>query len=202
MANTESQACLEGNQVTLEPLSRDHIPAMQIAVTDGNLWELWFTGVPHPDDVSAYVDKALAMQAEGTALAFAVRDSTSGELVGCTRICNWEKPHKRLEIGYTWYARRYWQTGINTESKLLLLTYAFETLEVIAVEFRTHWHNQRSRQAISRLGARQDGVLRNHRIMANGIKRDTVVFSILDSEWAGVKQHLEFRLQTHRATAQ
>nr|WP_283164369.1 GNAT family protein [Shewanella corallii] len=181
----------------MEPLSREHIPAMQTAVTDGDLWELWFTGVPRPEDVSDYIDKALAMQAAGTAIAFAVRDKCNGDIVGCTRICNWERPHKRLEIGYTWYAKRCWQTGINSESKLLLMTYAFETLGVIAVEFRTHWHNHRSRQAISRLGARQDGVLRNHRITQDGIRRDTVVFSIIDSEWAAVKHDLEFRLQRH-----
>ena len=185
---------LEGNLVVLEPLVPAHIPAMQIAVADGELWELWYTGVPRPEEVEAYVGRALTMQSQGSAVAFAVRDKASGELVGCTRICNWEKPHRRLEIGYTWYAKRCWQTGINTESKLLLLTYAFETLDVIAVEFRTHWHNLRSRQAIARLGAKQDGVLRNHRMTDNGIKRDTVVFSILDSEWAAVKQNLEFRL--------
>ncbi|MCL2915660.1 GNAT family N-acetyltransferase [Shewanella corallii] len=197
MTATTQDVFLKGNRVNLEPLSREHIPAMQTAVTDGDLWELWFTGVPRPEDVSDYIDKALAMQAAGTAIAFAVRDKCNGDIVGCTRICNWERPHKRLEIGYTWYAKRCWQTGINSESKLLLMTYAFETLGVIAVEFRTHWHNHRSRQAISRLGARQDGVLRNHRITQDGIRRDTVVFSIIDSEWAAVKHDLEFRLQRH-----
>ena len=114
----------------------------------------------------------------------------------CTNlIINIDSKNRRLEIGYTWYAKRFQRTGVNTECKKLLLSYAFETLNVIAVEFRTHWHNQASRNAIARLGAKQDGVLRNHQIMADGCVRDTVVFSIIDGEWPMVKRSLEFKLE-------
>ncbi|QSX35825.1 GNAT family N-acetyltransferase [Shewanella sedimentimangrovi] len=190
-----SSNCLDGELVVLEPLSLDHVPALSLAVADGELWQIWYTSAPHPDEMKAYVEKALAQEAAGQALAFAVRCKHSGEVVGCTRICNWDQPNRRLEIGYTWYAKRAQRTGINTETKLLLLGYAFEVLDVMAVEFRTHWHNQRSRAAIARLGAKQDGVLRNHQLLKDGTVRDTVVFSIIDSEWPAVRQNLRFRLQ-------
>jgi len=193
-----SSNCLDGELVVLEPLSLDHVPALSLAIVDGELWQLWYTATPHPDEMKAYVEKALAQEAAGQALAFAVRCKHSGEVVGCTRICNWDQPNRRLEIGYTWYAKRAQRTGINSETKLLLLGYAFEVLKVMAVEFRTHWHNQRSRAAIARLGAKQDGVLRNHQLMPDGSIRDTVVFSIIDSEWLAVKQNLRFRLQQYQ----
>jgi RimJ/RimL family protein N-acetyltransferase len=188
---------LSGELVILEPLSLNHVPALQLAVTDGKLWELWFTSVPDPDAVKAYVEKALMQQREGSAIPFAVRSRATGQIVGATRICNIEPENRRMEIGYTWYGKSAQRTGINTEAKLMLLGYCFETLDAIAVEFRTHWHNQASRQAIARLGARQDGVLRNHKILKDGTIRDTVVFSILDTEWPVVKQDLRFRLTRH-----
>src|SRR5438270_2399473 len=128
------------------------------------------------------------------AMPFIVRDHSSGDIVGSTRYFNVDAVNRRLEIGHTWYARAAQRTAINTECKLLLLSHAFENLECIAVEFRTHWFNEQSRTAIARLGAKQDGVLRNHQRLADGSKRDTVVFSILDSEWAAVRRHLEHRL--------
>ncbi len=196
MASADLSA-LTGEHVVLEPLGLEHISALKLAVADGKLWELWYTSVPNPDEVAAYVEKALRQQQAGSAIPFAVRCRQSGDIVGATRICNIEPENRRMEIGYTWYASRAQRTGINTETKLLLLGYCFDTLNAIAVEFRTHWHNQASRQAIARLGARQDGVLRNHKILADGTIRDTVVFSILDREWPVVKQDLRFRLRRH-----
>ncbi|QFU25269.1 GNAT family N-acetyltransferase [Shewanella eurypsychrophilus] len=189
--------CLAGELVVLEPLTLEHVPALSLAVTDGELWLLWFTSVPHPDEMKAYVESAQAAEKQGEALAFAVRDKRSGEVIGSTRICSWDQANRRLEIGYTWYAKRAQKTGINSEAKRLLLSYAFETLDVMAVEFRTHWHNQASREAITRLGAKQDGVLRNHKLLKDGTVRDTVVYSIIDKEWPRVKQDLQFRLQQY-----
>ncbi|MEZ9234574.1 GNAT family N-acetyltransferase [Shewanella sp. 10N.286.52.A9] len=198
MANIDSHSVLTGDHVILEPLSIDHVAALSLASADGNLWELWFTSVPHPDEMKAYVEKALQQEKQGESLAFVVRDKTSGEIIGCTRICHWDQPNRRLEIGYTWYAKRAQRTSANTESKLLLLDYAFNTLDVMAVEFRTHWHNQASRQAIMRLGAKQDGVLRNHKILKDGTVRDMVVYSIIDTEWTTVQKHLKHRLDYYR----
>ncbi|MCL1057938.1 GNAT family N-acetyltransferase [Shewanella gelidimarina] len=185
---------LVGEHVVLEPLTLAHAPALSIAVCDGELWQLWFTKVPHPDDVNDYISQALLAEEKGETLAFAVRDRHSGAIVGCTRICHWQQNHRRLEIGHTWYAKSVQRTAVNTECKLLLLAYAFETLDVIAVEFRTHIQNEVSRQAICRLGANQDGILRNHQILENGTIRDTVVYSIIDSEWGEVKTALRNKL--------
>ena len=192
------EASLAGEHIVLEPLSLEHQAALSIAVTDGSLWELWYTSAPHPDDMKAYIEKALAAEARGEALAFAVRDRYSGEIVGCTRICNWQQQHRRLEIGYTWYSKSAQRSAVNTEAKLLLLSYAFETLDVMAVEFRTHVQNQPSRQSICRLGANQDGILRNHQILSNGTVRDTVVYSIIDTEWPEVKQDLKDKLSAYQ----
>ena len=131
-------------------------------------------------------------------MPFVVRENASGAIIGCTRYLNVEAEHRRLEIGYTWYAKRVQRSAVNTEAKLLLLTHAFETLKCIAVEFRTSWFNHASRAAIARLGAKQDGVLRNHQISPDGVYRDTVVFSILESEWPAVKRHLRFELDRPR----
>lgn len=199
MGNGEQLGYLKGEHVVLEPLSLSHITALSVAVADGQLWQLWFANVPKPSEMKTYVISAIADRTHGVSFPFAVRDRASGRIVGCTRICHWESEHRHLEIGYTWYAKRAQRTAINTETKLLLLTFAFETLEAIAVEFRTHWHNHASRQAIARLGAKQDGILRNHRILPDGSIRDTVVFSILDSEWPAVKANLVFRLQLPQA---
>ncbi|QYJ95477.1 MULTISPECIES: GNAT family N-acetyltransferase [Shewanella] len=197
MSQDALRGCLSGERVVLEPLQEEHIPALSIAVSDGELWNLWYTSAPHPDEMKTYVEQALASEQRGEALAFAVRDRHSGQIVGCTRLMSWDQTHRRIEIGHTWYAKSAQRTGVNSECKLLLLTYAFETLDVIAVEFRTHWHNQRSREAITRLGAKQDGVLRNHRILKDGTIRDTVVYSIIASEWPSVKQNLKFRMRQY-----
>ena len=184
---------LTGRHVRLEPLAREHADGLRAAAADGELWNLWFTSVPAPDATETYVDTALQLQSEGRALPFVVRD-TDGVIVGSTRYGNVEAVHRRVEIGWTWYAQRVQRTALNTEAKRLLLTHAFERMDCIAVEFRTHWHNHRSRAAIARLGAKQDGVLRNHMIMPDGGVRDTVVFSIIASEWPAVRQGLDFRL--------
>ena len=198
MARFIEPVTLRGERATLEPLAREHVGALREAARDGELWRLWFTSVPSPDGVDAYVDTALSWRETREAMPFVVRENASGDIVGCTRYFNVEAPHRRLEIGYTWYAKRVQRTAVNTECKLLLLSHAFEALRCIAVEFRTSWFNIRSRAAIARLGARQDGVLRNHQIAPDGVYRDTVVFSILESEWRSVKQHLRFELERRR----
>jgi RimJ/RimL family protein N-acetyltransferase len=186
---------LKGKYATLEPLSADHASELGEASKDGELWELWFTGVPSPKTVETYVKDALIMFDKHTAMPFIIRENKSGKIIGSTRFCNIEEHSQRAEIGYTWYAKSYQRSPINTECKLMLLTHAFEQLKAIAVEFRTHWHNQASRRAIERLGAKQDGVLRNHQKMADGSYRDTVVFSIISHEWLSVKNGLEFKLK-------
>jgi RimJ/RimL family protein N-acetyltransferase len=189
---------LRGAHASLEPLARGHLDAIRAAAADGALWELWYTSVPAPETTAQWLDTALRMRAEQGALPFVVRDTASGDIVGSTRYFNVDAANRRLEIGHTWYARCAQRTAINTECKLLLLTHAFEALRCIAVEFRTHWFNHASRTAIERLGAKQDGVLRNHQLMPDGSRRDTVVFSILDSEWPAVKRHLGFLLERRR----
>lgn len=186
---------LQGRHVRLEPLSMDHVTALQAAAVDGELWKLWYTSVPSPADTAGYVDSALADQAHGVALPFTVRRRADGAIVGSTRYCHVDERNRRVEIGYTWYAASAQRSAVNTECKFLLLRHAFETLGCIAVEFRTHWMNQRSRAAIARLGAKQDGVLRNHQRLADGSLRDTVVFSIIESEWPAVRRHLASRLE-------
>jgi len=186
---------LAGQHVRLEPLACDHVEGLQRAAADGELWRLWYTSVPAPDATAAYIDTALALQAQDKALPFVVRDG-SGEIVGCTRFGNVDADNKRVEIGWTWYAKRVQRTALNTEAKLLLLQLAFETMNCAAVEFRTSWFNHASRNAIARLGAKQDGVLRNHMRMADGTYRDTVVFSIIANEWPMVQRHLRFKLET------
>jgi RimJ/RimL family protein N-acetyltransferase len=181
---------LRGTHATLEPLGRDHAPAIMAAAADGELWQLWYTSVPAPGTTGEWMEIALQMRERHGALPFAVRDNASGDVVGSTRFFNVDAANRRLEIGHTWYAQRAQRTAINTECKLLLLAHAFETLRCIAVEFRTHWFNHRSREAILRLGAKQDGVLRNHQLMPDGAKRDTVVYSVIDGEWPAVKRHL------------
>jgi len=189
---------LAGELVTLEPLERGHEDALRRAADDGELWRLWFTSVPAPDAVAHYIGAALGMREDKGGMPFVVRENATGQISGCTRYLNVEAEHRRLEIGYTWYAKRVQRTGVNTECKLLLLSHAFETLKCIAVEFRTSWFNHASRIAIARLGAKQDGVLRNHQITPDGVYRDTVVFSILESEWPSVKRHLRFELERPR----
>jgi N-acetyltransferase len=185
---------LVGELVTLESLRADHHDELVAAASDGRLWELWYTSVPSPGTMRADIAAKLAEQAERTRLPFTVRHNGTGRVIGVTTYLNVEPEVPRLEIGSTWTARWAQRTGVNAESKLLLLTHAFEVLGCLAVEFRTHWHNAQSRTAIERLGAKQDGVLRNHRRMPDGSLRDTVVYSILDSEWPAVRNGLRFRL--------
>jgi len=185
---------LTGSLVTLEPLAHDHHDGLVEAVRDGRLWELWYTSVPAPEQMTAEIDTRLARQAAGEMLPFTVRRTGTGAVLGMTSYLNMEPEVPRVEIGATWTARSAQRTGVNAESKLLLLTHAFDVLGCLAVEFRTHWHNFPSREAILRLGAKQDGVLRNFRRMPDGTLRDTVVFSIIDSEWPTVRSGLRFRL--------
>lgn len=188
---------LAGNHVRLQPLERAHGQGLAAAVSDGALWLPFYSSVPEPESVDAYVDAALADQRSGRALPFVVRDS-SGIIVGSTRFYELARHVPRLAIGYTWYAARVQRTALNTEAKLLLLRHAFETLGCIAVELRTSWFNAASRAAIARLGARQDGVLRAHMRHRDGSVRDTVVFSIRDHEWPAVQSHLREKLSRGR----
>lgn len=189
---------LQGKYASLEPLARGHEEGIRNAAADGELWKLWFTTVPTPDGIGTYIDNLLTQRERGTAHPFVVRENASGSIVGCTRYLNIESAHRRLEIGGTWYASRVQRTGINTECKLMLLAHAFEQLDCIAVEFRTDWFNKRSQAAIERLGAKRDGVLRNHMIMPDGRIRDTVVYSIIRNEWPGVKQNLQHKLEEYK----
>ena len=189
---------LKGVHATLEPLGREHEGALAEAADDGEIWRLWYTSVASPDRMGGYIAMAMDVRERLGGMPFVVRDNRSGEIVGCTRYFNVDAANRRLEIGHTWYARRAQRTAINTECKLLLLTHAFEKLRCIAVEFRTHWFNHASRAAIARLGAKQDAVLRNHQISPDGSYRDTVVFSIIESEWPAVKQHLRYQLERPR----
>jgi RimJ/RimL family protein N-acetyltransferase len=184
---------LRGNLVTLAPLSPDHAPDLKAAVQDGELWKLWYTSVPSPENMESEITRRLALQAAGTMLPFAVL--SGGRAVGMTTYMNIDSVHPRVEIGSTWYARSVQRTGLNTEAKFLLLTHAFETLGCIAVEFRTHFMNQASRRAIERLGARLDGILRCHQRAADGTLRDTCVYSIVASEWPTVRSHLNWQIE-------
>lgn len=194
-----SPPTLRGKHVALEPLQATHADALRAAAADGELWKLWHTSVPAPDATEAYIQTALSWQAQGRALPFAVRDA-KGVVAGSTRYGNIDADNRRVEIGWTWYARRVQRSALNTEAKRLLLAHAFETMGCIAVEFRTHWFNHASRAAIERLGAKQDGVLRNHMLMPDGSVRDTVVFSIISAEWPVVRRHLDFLLDRELAT--
>ncbi|MFO1312301.1 MAG: GNAT family protein [Burkholderiales bacterium] len=198
MARFIEPVALTGSHASLEPLTLDHVPALIEAARDGELWRLWYTSVPTPEGAEGYVRTALDMRERLGAMPLVVRHNPSGAIVGCTRYFNVDAPNRRCEIGYTWYAKRVQRTPLNTEVKLLMLTHAFESLRCVAVEFRTHWFNFQSRAAIARLGARQDGVLRNHQVMPDGTLRDTVVFSIIESEWPTVRGHLRYQLDKPR----
>jgi RimJ/RimL family protein N-acetyltransferase len=185
---------LQGSHVALEPLQSAHADGLRDAAADGSLWELWYTNVPMPGEVEAYVDAALAMQAAGSALAFAVRDA-HGRIVGTTRYYDLLPATPRLQIGYTWYARSVQRTALNTEAKLLLLEHAFEAMGCACVGLQTSTHNAASRAAIARLGAREEGILRHHLRHRDGSLRDTVNFSIIDGEWPAVKAGLQAKLE-------
>jgi N-acetyltransferase len=184
---------LVGAHARLEPLSHAHIEGLTDAVKDGDLWKLWYTAIPKPENMVKEIDRRLGLQKAGLMLPFTVVDA-NGQIAGMSTYMNVDAANRRVEIGSTWYARRVQRTALNTQCKLLLLTHAFEKLDCIAVEFRTHFFNQQSRRGIERLGAKQDGVLRNHQIAPNGTLRDTVVFSIIASEWPTAKAHLTYQL--------
>lgn len=195
MSKWLSDTTLSSDCVTLAPMRPHHQQALIEAASDGKLWALWYTGVPSPSTIDDYISLALSENQADRALPFVVIDRATHTVIGSTRYLNAKPAHRRLEIGNTWYAQRFQRTGVNTACKLLLLTHAFERLKTIAVEFRTHWHNHASRQAIHRLGAKQDGVLRNHQIDSEGLYRDTVVFSIIESEWPAVRKALRFKIE-------
>ena len=183
---------LQNAFVRLEPLSLAH--ADELAEATVGLEHAWYTSVPSPDGVVAEIEQRLAWHDEGSMNPWAVRRLDTGKAIGMTTFCNIDQPNRHVEIGHTWIAVDAQRTAVNTASKLLLLGHAFERCDAVAVEFRTHWHNLQSRAAIARLGAKQDGVLRNHRIGPEGTLRDTVVFSILPHEWSAVRLGLESRL--------
>jgi RimJ/RimL family protein N-acetyltransferase len=184
---------LRGAHARLEPLSQDHCEGLSEAVKDGELWKLWYTFVPRPEDMGKEIDRRLALQAAGSMLPWTVFDA-DGKIAGMTTYMNVDAANRRVEIGSTWYAKLVQRSAVNTQCKLLLLTHAFEKLDCIAVEFRTHFFNRQSRRGIERLGAKQDGILRSHQIAPNGTLRDTVVYSIIASEWPTVKAHLDYQL--------
>jgi N-acetyltransferase len=184
---------LRGPHARLEPLSQDHCGGLTEAVKDGELWKLWYTAIPSAEEMPREIDRRLGLQKAGTMLAFTVFDA-DGKIAGMTTYMNVDTANRRVEIGSTWYARCVQRSALNTQCKLLLLTHAFEKLDCIAVEFRTHFFNHQSRRGIERLGAKQDGILRNHVVAPNGTLRDTVVYSIIASEWPTVKAHLTYQL--------
>jgi RimJ/RimL family protein N-acetyltransferase len=188
------EVVLEGEIACLEPLRREHGPALAEAVKDGELWKLWYTWVASPEDMTAEIERRLALRAAGSSLPFTVIERAGGEAVGMTTYMNIDPEAPRVEIGSTWYRRRVQRTALNTECKHLLLGHAFETLRCLAVEFRTHYFNFGSRRAIERLGAKLDGVLRSHSRARDGSLRDTCVYSITAAEWPAVRTHLDFRL--------
>jgi RimJ/RimL family protein N-acetyltransferase len=184
---------LTGPHAQLKPLSQDHCEGLMEAVKDGKLWKLWYTFIPRAEDMGKEIDRRLGLQAAGSMLPFTVFDADR-KIAGMTTYMNIDAPNRRVEIGSTWYAKGVQRSALNTQCKLLLLTHAFEKLDCIAVEFRTHFFNHQSRRGIERLGARQDGILRNHQIAPNGTLRDTVVYSIIANEWPTVKAHLNYQL--------
>jgi N-acetyltransferase len=184
---------LSGPHARLEPLSHKHIAGLTEAVTDGELWKLWYTSIARPEDMAKEIDRRLSLQAAGAMLPFTVFDA-AGQVAGMTTYMNVDAANRRVEIGSTWYAKRVQRSALNTQCKLLLLSHAFDKLDCIAVEFRTHFFNHQSRRGIERLGAKFDGILRNHQVAANGTLRDTVVYSIIASEWPTVRAHLTYQL--------
>lgn len=190
---------LEGFGVRLEPLGHEHEPGLAAAASDGELWKLWFTSVPEPADTHGYVDAALEGQRAGHMLAWAVRELATNTIAGSTRYHDIVPAIDRVEIGYTWYAKRWQKTSVNTACKLLLMTHAFVSLGCGVVGLRTDNFNFGSQRAIEALGAKKDGVIRHHHPRRDGTVRDTVIYSILAAEWPDVKRHLELRLARHSA---
>jgi len=190
-----SPVSLQGHGVRLEPLGHEHREALAAAAADGQLWELWFTSVPEPAQTGSYIDVALAGQQAGHMLPWAVRELTSGAIVGSTRYHDIILDADRVEIGWTWYAQSRQRSHINTACKLLLLAHAFDSLQCKVVGLRTDNFNFRSQRAIEALGAKKDGVIRHHWPRRNGTVRDTVMYSIVAAEWPDVRRHLELRLK-------
>lgn len=186
---------LRGTTATLVPLSSAHHDDLVAATRDGELWKLWYTTVPSPETMSEEIARRLKLFDKGSMLPFAVVENATGKAVGMTTYMNVDAANRRVEIGSTWYAERVQRSRLNSECKLLLLSHAFDTLECIAVEFRTSFFNHQSRRAIERLGAKLDGILRNHAVLPEGARRDTCVYSIIESEWPSVRTHLTFQLQ-------
>jgi RimJ/RimL family protein N-acetyltransferase len=204
---TIGSTTLIGRHAALVPLDADQHDDLVAAVQDGELWRHWYTIIPKPDDMRYEMARRLDLQTKGLMRAFAVIDMrdnvpTHGKAIGMTTFMNIDSPNRRVEIGATWYAQSVQRSAINTECKLMLLTHAFEQLDCIAVEFRTHWHNRQSRAALERLGAKLDGVLRNHAINthpdAKGTLRDTCIYSITNSEWPTVEAHLNYRMAQYK----
>jgi RimJ/RimL family protein N-acetyltransferase len=193
---------LLGQSVQLVPLSHAHQSDLVEAVRDGELWNHWYTAIPTPEGMNAEIARRLDLQAKGSMCPFAVIDPASGRAVGMTTYMNIDATNRRVEIGSTWYRQSVQRTPLNTEAKRMLLAHAFEQLNCIAVEFRTHFFNHQSRRAIERLGAKLDGVLRSHQInphpLAAGALRDSCIYSIIASEWPSVKTHLDFQLSRSR----
>ena len=188
---------LEGHSIRLEPLTLDHEAELSAAAADGELWNLWFTSVPKPEETKTYIETALAGYQAGHMLPWAVRELTTGKIVGSTRYHDVMANIDRVEIGYTWYAKSWQKSHVNTVCKLLLLAHAFDTLECKVVGLRTDNFNFNSQKAIEGLGAKKDGILRHHAVRRDGSVRDSVMYSILVTEWPSVKQHLRFRLSRH-----
>jgi RimJ/RimL family protein N-acetyltransferase len=186
--------------VALEPLLRHHAVSLADAAADGELWNLWYTSVPKPESVGSYIEKALLAQAAGHELPFVIRLRESGRVVGSTRYLHIVEEHKRLEIGSTWIAKSFQGTVVNSATKLLLLEHAFGELSMNRVEFLTHARNAQSRAALLKLGASQEGILRHHKVLPDGSLRDSVVFSILASEWPAVREILGKRIGQHVGT--
>ncbi len=186
---------LSGAHARLEPLAPSHHDDLVEAVKDGELWRLWYTSIPTPDAMAGEIARRLALREAGSMLPFAVVDPASGRAVGMTTFMNIDAPQRRLEIGATWYREAVQRSPLNAECKLMLLGHAFEALDCIAVEFRTHFHNQQSRRAIERLGAKLDGILRSHTRTKDGMLRDTCVYSIIASEWPTARANLRWRLE-------
>ena len=189
---------LRGKLITLRPLQLTDSHRLSDAAADGELWSLPFTVVPCAETADLYVQKALAGQAEGTVMPFTITLSSDQSVIGSTRFWKIDRDNRKLEIGHTWYSQRWQRTAANTESKLLLLSYAFEQLECVRVQFTTDVLNDRSQAAILRLGATQEGIIRNERIMPNGRKRTSIRYSIIDEEWPQVRSNLEQRLLKYR----
>lgn len=182
----------------MEPLTQNHKAGLCAAIADGELWELYVTLVPQIKDIDVFFSKAQALYEVGDGIAFAIIDKSTNKIAGSTRFMKADLANKRVEIGYTFLGKSWQKTRINTEAKLLMLSHAFDVMELNRVEFLTDYLNNHSRAAILRLGAKEEGVLRNHMIMPNGRVRDSVLYSIIKNEWPGIKQHLDYKLTQAR----